>query len=156
MRRSLEVPFRAPDVASAAATLRAGATGSAFRPGLRVRVRPDGRVRARVMGGSGPPVLVGRLAGGPHGVVLSGTVRESRTGWLTTVLFGCLAGLMASVTAALLIAGELANPGIYVCGAGAAAFAVIAHRLRRARRLAFPVEAGELEDELRTVAAGAV
>ncbi|GAA1042790.1 hypothetical protein GCM10009557_69610 [Virgisporangium ochraceum] len=147
----MEIPIDAPDVDAAAAMLRS--TGPVPGAGLRTRVRPDGRVRARVVGGgSGPPVLVGRLAGGPHGVVLSGTVREARTERLTTAGFAGLTGLMALITGVLLLAGELANPGIYVCAAGAAAFAVITLRLRRARRLAFPVEADELEEELRAVA----
>lgn len=153
MRRAIEVPVRAPDVAAAVAILRGASTGSLFRAGLRVRVGHDGRVRARITGSTRavPPKLIGRVTSGPRGVVLSGTVRESRSEVLVSLAFGGVGVLMAAVFVALLLVGDWRNPGLYICGVAAVAFAVITGLLRRARRRAFPLEAGELEGAIRAV-----
>ena len=73
-RRTVEVRLRAPDVVTAGQALKRRATET------RVRVRDDGRVRARVKEFSRynvPPLLVGRITAGPGGGVLAATIRES-------------------------------------------------------------------------------
>jgi hypothetical protein len=110
-----------------------------------VRVRDDGRVRVRLGSGSRYhvlPVLRGRLEGGPGGGVrLDAVVRESLTEAVVPGLFGALAAGLGLVAFGIAVAGQMTNPGLYVCGVGALALGSVAVALRRARRSGFANDA---------------
>jgi hypothetical protein len=156
-RRSIEVRLRAADVVTAGQALKRHAKAAGSAPRLRMRVRDDGRVRARAVEFSRyntPPVLVGRITPAPGGGILAATIRESYVEVLMPRLFVGLALFMAVMCGALLVAGEFTNLGVYVCGIGGTVFGLIGYALGRLRRSSFHHHADRLERAVRAAAQG--
>jgi hypothetical protein len=154
-RRPIEVRLRASDVVAAGQAIKRRAKSGGSGPRLRVRVRDDGRIRARVLEFSRyhtPPVLVGRITAGLRGGLLTATVRESYLEVIIPRVFVGLALFMALVCVALLAAGDLTNPGVYVCGVGAAGLGLLGYILGRLRHDSFRHDATRLEQAVRNAA----
>lgn len=133
--RALHLPLAEPAVP---------ATGD-----LRVRVAPDGQVRAsRPKGGrfSTPPHLVARIGPGP---VLEGTIRESYAEVFFPRLYLAAAAGLAAFGAALL---PTHGPGVPICGIGAGALGLLGLALGRLRRYSFRIGADRLEQTIRKAA----
>jgi hypothetical protein len=135
-------------VSDAVERIRAGKDAVRRSSGLWVRVRDDGRVRARVLAGGRyhiRPHLKGRLVVAGRGTSLRAVIYESYGESLVPGLFGGLAVFMAVVGVAIALAGDFAGPGLVVCGVAAVLFALLAYRLGRRRPTSFALEVKELE-----------
>ncbi|GLL07617.1 hypothetical protein [Dactylosporangium matsuzakiense] len=122
---------------------------------LRLRVRDNGRVRARLGYSTRyntPPVLVGRIAVGPDGAELTATIREPYTELGIPRLFLGIAVFLGLVCVAILASGDFTNPGVYVCGIGGTALGLIGLALGRTRRTSFDHHADQLEQAVRAAA----
>jgi hypothetical protein len=162
-RRDIEVRLPLGDVAAAARVLnersaraqplaRRPTPGTSSGPPLAVRVRDDGRVRARIAEYrrlSWPPRLAGRITDGPSGTVLVGTIKESRNEVALPRLFTGLALLTAAAFVGLLATKQFTNPGVYICGIVALASGGLGYGLGRLRRVSFRIEADKLEGAIR-------
>lgn len=153
-RRPIVIRLRVRDVSAAGQEL-ARHAGQHAGERLRLRVRDNGRVRARLgypTRYTTPPVLVGRIAEGPDGAELTATIREGYTELGMPRLFLGLAVFLGLVCVALLAGGDFTNPGVYVCGIGGAALGLIGVVLGRMRRTSFAHHADRLEQAVRAAA----
>ncbi|MEU7876286.1 hypothetical protein [Dactylosporangium sp. NPDC049140] len=153
-RRPVVVRLRVHDVNAAGEDL-ARHAGQYAGERLRLRVRDDGRVRARLGMSTRyntPPVLVGRITGGPEGAELTATIREPYTELGMPRLFLGVAIFLGLVCIAILASGDFTNPGVYVCGIGGAALGLIGVILGRMRRTSFNHHADRLEQAVRGAA----
>jgi hypothetical protein len=115
---------------------------------LWVRVKDDGRIRARLLIGGRyhtRPHMKGRVVAGDQGAAVQGVVYESYLESLYSSVYVGLAVLMAAVSVVILVASGFGNPGLYVCGVSAAAFGWLASRLARLRPPGFTRDAAELK-----------
>jgi hypothetical protein len=154
-QRPVEVRLAATEVGTAGQLLKEHANEAPNEPRLGVRVRADGRVRARFVASSRysmPPLLVGRIAAEPDGAVLAATIHESSVEVFVPRLFVGLAAFLAVVLAGLLSAAEFTSPGVYVCGFGGAVLALLGYGLGRLRRASFRRQADRLEEAVRAAA----
>jgi hypothetical protein len=153
-RRPVVVRLRVHDVSAAGQEL-ARHAGQYAGERLRLRVRDNGRVRARLgyaTRHNTPPVLIGRIAGGPDGAELTATIREPYTELGIPRLFLGVAIFLGLACVAILASGDFTNPGVYVCGLGGAALGLIGVVLGRMRRTSFDHDADRLEQAVRAAA----
>jgi hypothetical protein len=153
-RRAVVVRLQGQDVNAAGQELARNA-GKPAGERLRLRVRDDGRVRARLglpTRYNTPPVLVGRITSGTHRAELTATIRESYTEVGMPRLFLGVALFLGVVCIALLASGDLTNPGVYVCGIGGLTLGAIGAVLGRMRRTSFNHHADRLEQAVRAAA----
>jgi hypothetical protein len=153
-RRLVVIRLSVHDVSAAGQEL-ARHAGQYAGERLRLRVRDSGRVRARLGYSTRyqtPPVLVGRIVGGPGGAELTATIREPYTELGVPRLFLGVAVFLGLVCVAILASGDFTNPGVYVCGIGGAALGLIGVVLGRMRRTSFEHHADQLEQAVRAAA----
>lgn len=149
LRRSVTVPLGASSIPAAVERIRRNKEEIARTHRLlRVRVKDDGRLRARIVSAgryASPPYFRGGIRASGGATLLEGTVRESRLSVLWPRLYALLTVFMGLVSIGLLAAGELTSPGVAICAIAAVAFGALAYAMGRQRRDSFEHEASELE-----------
>ena len=147
--RHVRLQLSAANPSTATAAI-AGAVRAAHLTRFRVHVGHDGRIRARVPPGGRSlptPVLRGRLVADGSGTCFEGVIRETWSAVCVPWLFVFAAAFMAAVLVGLLV--NHAYSGVYICGASAVAFALIAGLLFVARPMAFDADSNDLLGRLR-------
>lgn len=147
-RREVAVPVAAPTAGSAVLAVRAVPRRDVYAAaGLYwLKVRDDGRVACRTKPGYKqiPAYFRGRLDETAQGVMLRGTIRESRSEGFQTVMYAVAALAVAGVAVGLLAERPDRWAGPAGIAAGAALLGLIAWGLRRLRPRAFRQDADRL------------
>lgn len=154
-RRLISLEVSSSSVEGAVAAMRV-CREQARQRGLRLRVKDDGRLTARMPAGrySYPPRFSGRFESGDKGVVFEGVIVESRTDASMRQGAAGLGVLFATVSVLLAVAGR-ASPGSYVCGVTAIAFGLLGYGLNRLRESSFSFDCKELLGKLTPLMPGA-
>lgn len=154
-RQQVSLRLSAPSVEDAVATMRARRQ-QAREHMLRLKVRDDGELVARIPGGrySSPPRLDGRFEPGDGGIVFEGVISESHAsvgiprGFIGMAVFLALGAILVAV-------GGQPSPGSYVCGVSAILFALIGYGMGRLRGSSFSYDCKELMGKLTPLIPGA-
>jgi hypothetical protein len=147
LRQDIVVRLRTGDVTAVVEAVRTRKRDAYRSSRLWVRVKDDGRIRARLLIGSRyhtRPHMKGRVVAADQGAALRGVVYESYLESVYSWGYTGLAGFMAAVSVVILVASGFGNPGLYICGVSAVAFGWLASRLARLRPPGFTRDATEL------------
>ena len=146
--RPVRLQLSAADPRTATAAI-AGTVREAHLRRFRVRVGHDGSLRASVPAGGRSlptPILRGHVVadGSGSGAHLEGVIRETWSAACVPWLFVFAAAFMAAALVGLLVNHAYSSPGVYICGASAVAFALIAGLLFLVRPMAFDADSNDL------------
>lgn len=154
-RQQVSLRLSSPSVEDVVMTMRAR-RDQAREHMLRLKVRDDGRLIARIPGGrySSPPRLEGRFEPGDGGTVFEGVISEAHASVGIPRGFTGMAVLLA-LGAILVAVGGQPSPGSYICGVSAVLFGLIGYGLGRLRKSSFRYDCKELMRKLTPLMPGA-
>ena len=144
--RPVRLRLSAADPRTATAAI-AGTVRAAHLGRFHVRASHDGSLRARVHAGGRSlptPILRGHIVADGSGTRLDGVIRETWSAVCVPWLFVFVAAFMAATLVGLLVNHAYSSPGVYICGASAVAFALIAGLLFLVRPMAFDTASSDL------------
>lgn len=155
-RQQVSLRLSSPSVEDAVVTLRTRRE-QARQHMLRLKVRDDGELMARIPGGrySTPPRLEGHFGPGDGGgIVFEGVISESHAsvgiprGFIGMAVFLALGAILVAV-------GGQPSPGSYICGVSAVLFGLIGYGTGRLRKSSFSYDCKELMRKLTPLMPGA-